>query len=45
LTGGMVLLGERRWFVIGALAVGTAVAFWFILSRLLGVYLEPGLLI
>ena len=44
LAGGMVLLGERRWTLIGALAVGTAVGFWFILSRLLGVYLEPGLL-
>ena len=44
LVGGFLLLGERRWYVVLGLALSIAVGFWAILSQLLGIYLEPGLL-
>lgn len=44
LVGGILLLGERRWYVVLGLAVPVALGFWVLLSRLLGIYLEPGLL-
>lgn len=43
LCGGIVLLGERRWYVVLGLSIPIAIFFWVILSQLLGIYLEPGL--
>lgn len=45
LAGGILLLGERRWAVVLGLSVAVAVGFWVLLSKLLGIYLEPGLLL
>jgi len=45
LVGGILLLGERRWAVILGLSVAVAAGFWVLLSKLLGIYLEPGLLL
>ena len=45
LIGGILLLGERRWTVILGISISVAVGFWAILSKLLGIYLEPGLLL
>lgn len=45
LIGGALLLGERRWYVIAALSLPVAFGFWLILTKLLGIYLEPGLLL
>ncbi len=44
LVGGFLLLGERRWYVVLGLALSVALGFWVILSKLLGIYLEPGFL-
>ena len=44
LVGGFLLLGERRWYVVLGFALSVALGFWVILSKLLGIYLEPGLL-
>ena len=44
LVGGFLLLGERRWYVVLGLALSVAFGFWVILSKLLGIYLEPGFL-
>lgn len=44
LIGGILLLGERRWSVVLGVSIPVAVGFWAILSKLLGIYLEPGLL-
>jgi putative tricarboxylic transport membrane protein len=45
LVGGILLLGERRWSVVLALSIGIALGFWAVLTKLLGIYLEPGLLL
>jgi len=45
LVGGILLLGERRWAVVLGLSAAVAVGFWVLLSKLLGIYLEPGLLL
>ena len=42
LIGGIYALGERRWKIIILSAVPTAVGFWLILDKLLGIYLAPG---
>jgi putative tricarboxylic transport membrane protein len=42
---GIVLLGERRWYVVLGVAVVVALGFWALLTKLLGIYLEPGLLL
>lgn len=42
LVGGFLVLGERRWLVLLGASVPVVVAFWFILSQLLGIYLTPG---
>ena len=42
LGAGVVLLGERRWYVVLALALPVALGFWALLTQLLGIYLEPG---
>ncbi len=42
LVGGIYSLGERRWKIILFSAVPTAVGFWLILNKLLGIYLDPG---
>lgn len=39
---GIVLLGERRWYVVLGLALAVALGFWALLTKLLGIYLEPG---
>ncbi len=44
LIGGFLLLGERRWYVVLGFALSVACGFWVILSQLLGIFLEPGLL-
>ncbi len=44
LIGGILLLGERRWYVALGLPLSVALAFWALLTQLLGIYLEPGLL-
>ncbi len=44
LIGGILLLGERRWHVALGLSLPVALAFWALLTQLLGIYLEPGLL-
>lgn len=45
LIGGILLLGERRWTVVLGLSAAVAAGFWLLLSKLLGIYLEPGLLL
>lgn len=42
LIGGFLVLGERRWLILGGASVPVVIAFWFILSQLLGIYLAPG---
>ncbi|WP_020593410.1 tripartite tricarboxylate transporter TctB family protein [Kiloniella laminariae] len=42
LIAGIYTLGERRWKIILLTAVPSAVGFWFILVKLLNVYLAPG---
>ncbi|WP_085899091.1 tripartite tricarboxylate transporter TctB family protein [Kiloniella majae] len=42
LIGGIYALGERRWSVILLSSVPATVGFWFILDKLLGIYLAPG---
>ena len=44
LVPAMLLLGERRWWLLGTLPAGTALAVWFLVTRLLGVYVPSGML-
>ena len=44
LPGGCVLLGERRPRIVIPTAVGVAVVFQVLLTRLLGIYVEDPLL-
>ena len=40
LAGGFMLLGERRALVISAVALLTTMAFWALMTQLLGVHIE-----
>jgi len=44
LLAGIWLLGERRWQVVIPVSIGVAIGFWAILTQLLGIYLESGLI-
>jgi putative tricarboxylic transport membrane protein len=44
LGAGFALLGERRPLLLGVLPVIFTAAFWFVMTRLLGLYLAPGAL-
>ena len=44
LLGGFWTMGERRIKLMLLVSVGVTVGFWFILTQLLRVYLEPGVL-
>jgi putative tricarboxylic transport membrane protein len=42
LIGGFRILGEKRTKILLLASVPFVVAFWFLLNKILGVYLEPG---
>lgn len=42
LSVGFALLGERRWSVLLGVSIPVVLAFWALLTQLLGVYLDPG---
>lgn len=42
LAAGYAILGERRWSMILGASVPVVVAFWALLTQVLGVYLDPG---
>lgn len=42
LIAGYLILGERRPLMIGVASAGTTLAFWAIMTKLLGLYLAPG---
>ncbi len=44
LCGGFWAMGERRIKLMLLVSIGMAVSFWFVLTQLLRIYLEPGLL-
>ena len=44
LCGGFWTMGERRIKLILIVSIGVTVGFWFILTQLLRIYLEPGVL-
>ena len=44
LWGGFWVMGERRIGMMLIVSIGVTVVFWFILTRLLNIYLEPGIL-
>lgn len=44
LCGGFWAMGERRIKLMLLVSVGVTVGFWFILTQLLRIYLEPGVL-
>ena len=44
LCGGFWVMGERRIKLMLLVSIGVTVGFWFILTQLLRIYLEPGLL-
>ena len=44
LCGGFWAMGERRIKLILLVSIGVTVGFWFILTQLLRIYLEPGVL-
>ena len=44
LFGGFWAMGERRIKLMLLGSIGVTVGFWFILTQLLGIYLEPGVL-
>mgnify|MGYP006427063329 CR=1 FL=1 len=41
---GYAILGERRWSILLGASVPVVVAFWALLTQVLGVYLDPGAL-
>ena len=45
LLGGTWILGERRWLMLISVPIAVSIGFWVILTKLLGVYLESGLLL
>ena len=44
LCGGFWAMGERRIKLMLLVSIGVTIGFWFILTQLLGIYLEPGVL-
>ncbi len=44
LCGGFWVMGERRIKLMLLVSIGVTIGFWFILTQLLRIYLEPGLL-
>ena len=44
LCGGFWAMGEQRIRLMLSVSIGMTVGFWFILTQLLGIYLEPGVL-
>ncbi len=44
LSGGFWAMGERRIKIILLVSITVTVVFWFILTQLLKIYLEPGIL-
>lgn len=44
LCGGFWTMGERRIKLMLLVAIGVTVGFWFLLTQLLRIYLEPGVL-
>lgn len=44
LFGGFWAMGERRIKLMLSVSIGVTVGFWLILTQLLGIYLEPGVL-
>ena len=44
LCGGFWAMGERRIKLMLLVSIGVTVGFWFILTQLLRIYLEPGVL-
>ena len=44
LYGGFWAMGERRIKLMFLVSIGVTVGFWFILTQLLRIYLEPGVL-
>ena len=44
LCGGFWTMGERRIKLMMLVSIGVTVGFWFILTQLLRIYLEPGVL-
>ena len=44
LCGGFWAMGERRIKLMLLVSIGVTVGFWFILTQLLRIYVEPGLL-
>ena len=44
LCGGFWTMGERRIKLMLSVSIGVTMGFWFILTQLLGIYLEPGVL-
>jgi putative tricarboxylic transport membrane protein len=42
LSGGIFILGERRFKIIALTVIPVTVGFWAILTQLLGIYLAPG---
>jgi len=42
LIGGFRVLGERRWQVLLKVSIPFVLAFWFLLTQLLDIYLAPG---
>ena len=44
LCGGFWTMGERRIKLMLSVSIGVTVGFWFILTQLLRIYLEPGVL-
>jgi putative tricarboxylic transport membrane protein len=44
LCGGFWVMGERRIKLMLLVSIGVTVGFWFVLTQLLRIYLEPGVL-
>ena len=44
LSGGFWAMGERRIKLMLLVSIGVTVGFWFVLTQLLRIYLEPGVL-
>jgi len=42
LVGGFTILGERRWWLIFVGSVPLVLFIWFLMSRILGMYIAPG---
>ncbi len=43
LAGALLLLGEKRWWLVGSISLGLTLSIWLIMSGL-GIYLDPGVL-